>query len=133
MAKALKTKYRDMTIFSLFFPSILAIETLQNHFIFEFLDFIFAFWRDLHASRRARLLACFPPSFFFRELAEADTSGRILGRISRESRIAEFAQEIRKPPKFANFFYTIEQQLCSCLQSPISKERRRRRRRRRTS
>jgi hypothetical protein len=49
------------------------------------LDFIFAFWRNLDASRRACLPACFPPSFF-RELAEAEKSGRFLRRLSRESR-----------------------------------------------
>ncbi len=129
MAKALKTKYRDMTIFSLFFPSILAIETLQNHFIFEFLDFIFAFWRNLHASRRACLLAFFRPSFAnSRRRKRAD---EFLAEFRASRGLAEFAHEIRKPPKFANFFFTIEQQLCSCLQNPISKERRRRRRRRR--
>jgi hypothetical protein len=63
----------------------LAIETLQNHIIFEFLDFILDFWRNSDDSRRACLLA-FPSSFSFRELAEAEKSGRILRRISRESR-----------------------------------------------
>ncbi len=49
---------------------------------------IFGFYfRFLAIFRRfpPRLLACFPPSFF-RELAEAQKSGRILRRISRESR-----------------------------------------------
>jgi len=41
-----------MAIFTIFFPSLLVMETFENHFIFEFFILNFAFWKKFACEKK---------------------------------------------------------------------------------
>lgn len=48
----MKTEHKNLSIFTIFVPSFLAIENFQNHIIFEFLVLSLAIWRNFAIKKR---------------------------------------------------------------------------------
>jgi hypothetical protein len=51
----MKTKYKNLAIFVLPPPSLLATENLENQFFFKIIIFNLAFWRNFNSGKQKRL------------------------------------------------------------------------------